>query len=154
MLAAALGLVAGCGIQRDDTAAPPMTRPAGRTTCDEAHLGTLPDGFGALDRRLVPYSGTVSGVEATYGAEDGRSVLVISGGYLDDALEAYDDLVPAGDLAHAGVEMSLLSGEFRGRSVRVALWRVSSDVVPCSARAIVALGLTAAEFDALAMTTR
>lgn len=112
--------------------------------------GAVPSDLRLVDRRLVPYGPTLSGIEATYGGAPGRSIRLTSGGYLDEATESYDDLSSSGTLDQGrDLSVQTLAGTFRGRPVHAALWREPATRVPCDARAIVAVGLTAEEFEAV-----
>ena len=124
------------------------TVPAGKDTCDEVIATVLPEGMRLVDRNLVPYSRTLLGVEAEYEGP-GRNLSLVSGGYLDDILEAYDDLLPVGTREMLGGSASLLAGEYLDQSVRVALSADADMIVPCGTRAIVAVGFTQDEFEAI-----
>ena len=117
-------------------------RPAAKDTCAEAVLDTARP---ALDRRLVNFSPTLLGVETLYGNDVAR-VRVVSGGYLDDVLEAYDDLVPVGTAVIRDTEAELLATDLLGVPVRVAVWRESGETPPCDAHALIATGLTDSQF--------
>lgn len=89
-------LLGSCDPIRTESQTPPTaaSRPVEKTTCAEATFSELPAGWELSDCRLVPYGPALLGVEAKFecpGDGEGRAIL-ISGGYLDDVLEAYDDL--------------------------------------------------------------
>jgi hypothetical protein len=106
----------------------------------------VPSDLHLVDRRLVSFGPTLSGVDATYGGGGDRSIRLISGGYFDEITEPYDALQVEEILPRDTFEIQQLAGTFRGQSVLVALWREPAIPVPCDARAIVALGLTPEEF--------
>ena len=124
------------------------TVPAGKETCDEVIATVLPEGMRLVDRNLVPYSRTLLGVEAEYEGT-GRNLSLVSGGYLDDILEAYDDLLPAGSADLLGGTASMLAGEYLDLSVRAALLTDTDVNAPCGTRAIVGVGFTEEEFQAV-----
>ena len=124
------------------------TVPAEKVTCDEVIATVLPEGMRLVDRNLVPHSRTLLGVEAEYEGA-GRNLSLVSGGYLDDILEAYDDLLPAGRSDVLGGTASLLAGEYLDQSVRAALLTDSDAIVPCGTRAIVGVGFTPEDFEAV-----
>jgi hypothetical protein len=90
-----------------------------------------------ISRDLVGFSPTLLGVQTSW-AGDGFTAETVAGGYLDDLLEPYDDLVDAGQLRLAhGEEAQLLRGELRDEHLLVATWSDASLQVPCSTRAVV-----------------
>jgi hypothetical protein len=122
------------------------TAPGAKDTCEEIVATVLPADIELIDRNLVPYSPTLLGVEAEYESES-ANVVIVSGGYLDDQLEAYDDLLPVGDIQTIGDRRAeYLSGVFGNRSVQAAIWDEPSLQVPCSTRAVIAVGITQDEF--------
>lgn len=97
------------------------------------------------DRQLVPLSKSTFGVESTYG-NDRRGFMLVSGGYLDDVLEAYDELNKTGEADVRGVRADVLVGTFvEPNDTRVAIWREPVEP-PCDAHALVAWNLTARQF--------
>lgn len=70
---------------------------------------------------------------------------LVSGGYLDDVLEAYDDLEPIGALTVRGSNATLLAGDFLDQPAHAAYWREAAPA-PCDAHAVLARGLSSAEF--------
>lgn len=119
----------------------PESRTAQKTTCPEV---TLASDLAPLDRKLVPYSADLLGVETTFGDGDKR-VRLISGGYLDDAFEPYDDMTEFGSMTIRNSEALLLSSSLLGKPVWAAVWREAVDP-PCDAHAIIATGLSDQEF--------
>jgi len=122
------------------------TVPSGKVTCDEVVATILPEDMDLVDRSLVPYSRTLLGIEAEYKGA-GRNLSLVSGGYLDDIMEGYDDLLPAGSRDLLGGRARLLSGAYLDRSVRAALVTETDAIVPCGTRAIIGVGFTREEFE-------
>ena len=140
---AAVAVLGACGSLGVDQAAPtPPTRPAAKSTCPEA---TLTSEMEPIDRVLVPYSDTLLGVETVWGTEDKR-IRLVSGGYLDDVLEAYDDLEESGRTELRDSEATLLRSSLMDVPVRVAVWREDVEA-PCDTHALIAIGLSDEEFD-------
>lgn len=136
-------MLAACSTQTlDESISPPSTRPATKTTCPEA---TLTSGLEPLDRVLVPYSNTLLGVETVWGTSNQR-IRVISGGYLDDVLEAYDNLAETGRTRIRNSEATVLETKLLEVPVQVAVWRENEDP-PCDTHAVIATGLSAEEFN-------
>ncbi len=94
----------------------------------------------------MPYSKTVRAVEVTWAGEnDERRVEVISGGYLDEVVEAFDDLREVEGHQVGMRAMTVLAGRFLGRSVQVASWLEPAEVAPCETHGVVAVGLSEGE---------
>lgn len=134
------GLIASCSPTYSG-AEVRTTRPVSKTTCPEA---TLTSGLQPLDRTLVPLGPQLLGVETTFG-DDRWTLRIISGGYLDDILEAYDDLTQVGSADVRGTSATLLTTTFLRDPVQVAVWHEDTDP-PCDTHAIVAVGMTRGEF--------
>lgn len=135
-------VIAACGSGATTAYRPvPPARPVEKSTCPEV---VLTSDLQALDRKLVPYGQDLLGVETTFGAE-GKRVRLISGGYLDDVFEAYDDMTEVGSMMIRDSQAQLLSSSLLGVPVRAAVWRESVDP-PCDAHAIIAIGLSDEEF--------
>lgn len=124
-----------------------------KDTCEEVLVERVPAGMSMTDRTLVPYSSTLLGVETEYEGSN-SFVAVISGGYLDDHLEPYDDLEPIGERTVLGRPASVLAGSFIDAAVLAAVWDEPGLTVPCGTRAVIAIGMETARFyemlDALA----
>ncbi len=119
---------------------------AARVTCPEPETTHTRPTLELADRELVPLSESTYGVESTFGTDE-RGFMLVSGGYLDDVLEAYDDLQKVGEAAVRGVDADMLAGTFvRPDDTRAAIWR-EPDEPPCDAHALVAWNLTAKQFD-------
>jgi len=121
-------------------------RSAEKTTCEEIVPGWIPVGIELADRRLVPFSDTLLGVDAEYLGDD-VFLQFVSGGYLDDLLEPYDDLALLNTTRAGGEPADLLGGSFVGSPVFVVTWRASDLDPPCSTRAVVAVGLDQSDFE-------
>lgn len=138
--------VVAASCSADQEARPiPEQRPADKATCSEALLGS--DILPPLDRTLVPYGPQLLGVETTYGDAD-RRVRIISGGYLDDVFEAYDDMVEIDSAIVRDTEAIVLESELLGDPVFAAVWREDTEA-PCDAHAIITTGLSEAVFEEL-----
>lgn len=147
--AALVLLCTGCGLARTEPArrAGEAMRPGSKETCSEATLTALPADVWPSDRELVPLRTDLLGVEATYSDEtEERVVVLVSGGYLDDVLEAYDDLAPMGGVAVRGSNATVLAGEFLGQPAHASYWREGGIDAPCDVHAVLSRGLTSQEF--------
>lgn len=145
--AALLGIgISACAPDQERPVATPLE--AAKTTCDELVLANDAFGLELVDRVLVPYSRQILGVEATYEDDLGRRLNVVSGGYLDDITETYDDLQPAGTTELADATADVLEGSFLGTPITVA-YLIGADP-PCSTLAVVAIGFSPEEFVELA----
>lgn len=134
--------------QSADTTSPTDVTPAqaARVTCPEPETTHTQPALELADRELVPLSRSTYGVETTFGT-DQRGFTLVSGGYLDDVLEAYDDLQKVGESVVRGVDADMLAGTFvRSNDTRAAIWR-EPDEPPCDAHALVAWNLTAKQFN-------
>lgn len=134
--------IGACTAAQGPPVATPLT--ADKTTCDELVLANNAFGLELVDRVLVPYSREILGVEATYEDSLGRRLTVMSGGYLDDITETYDDLQPAGTTELADATADVLEGSFLGTPITV-VYLIGADP-PCSTLAVVAVGFSPEEF--------
>lgn len=134
-------LAASCSVN-EPTA---TTIAAAKTTCEEVFVQRVPAGLSMADRNLVPYSRTLMGVETEYEGSIGF-VTVISGGYLDDHLEPYDDLEPIAERLILGRTASVLAGSFIDQAVLAAVWEEPGLTIPCGTRAVVSVGMDADRF--------
>lgn len=144
---AVIGLLAVCcspPTGQDSLPSTPPTRPADKDTCVEIGLDSE---YPPLDRRLVPYSSTLLGVETEWG-DGSKHILIVSGGYLDDIFEPYDDLDSYATIDVGGYEADLLNTVLLNRTVHAAVWR-TTEVSPCDAKAVVTTGLDRPEFERL-----
>lgn len=138
---------AACTREPQPPAASPLA--AAKTTCTELVLASASSDLKLVDRVLVPYSRTLLGVEAEYEDDQGRSLLLISGGYLDDITEPYDNLQPAGTTQLGSGTADVFEGSFFGTPIAVA-YLVGTDP-PCSTLAAVAIGFSTEAFTELAL---
>ncbi len=118
-------------------------RPAVKTTCPQPTvLGGLPAGVGLQDRTLHPFSASVNGVRTIYANVDqSLRVEVISGGFVDDISEEYDDLERTRNVPMRGVSATVYAGSSGDAPVTAAVWRENGVTAPCDVHAIVAVGL-------------
>jgi hypothetical protein len=94
-------------------------------------------------RDLVPFSPTLLGVDATWRG-DGFTVETVSGGYVDELTEPYDDLRQTDTRSlHGDPEAQILHGSFQASPVLMVLWRDSSQAVPCDVHAFLVEGADA-----------
>lgn len=134
--------LASCGTQEGSQ----PTVPADKATCEEIVPTVLVRDIELTDRALVPLSRTLLGVEAEYEGTEGI-INVVSGGFLDDQIEAYDDLLPVDDISVLGGHRAeLQSGTFFGEPVLLATWKDPALDPLCQLRAVVTVGLDLAEF--------
>jgi hypothetical protein len=139
------GLIASCSTAETDTAQP-AAEPGDKTTCEEIVPTLLVGDLELTDRVLIPYSRTLLGVEAEYEGSDGV-LTVVSGGFLDDQIEAYDNLLPIDDIPVIGGHTAELhSGTFFDEPVLMATWKDPGLDPLCQLRAVVTVGLELAEF--------
>jgi hypothetical protein len=147
--------VAGCSETTADAQAPsarpaPSTRPATKTTCpDVAWIPPASVHLEQSSRELVPFSPTLLGVHATW-LGDGITVETVSGGYVDDLTEAYDNLHVTGTLplrSDPGAE--ILRGTLQDSPVLLVLWRDRSQSVPCDVHVFLVQGADAATEEVL-----
>ena len=127
---------------------PTATRSADKATCEEIVPGWVPPEVGISDRRLVPLSQEVLGVEAEYRGDVGYLRLV-SGGYLDDILEPYDNLKVVGSGTVLGDRADISEGSFVGIPVHAATWHALNLEAPCATRVLVAVGIPASDFNSI-----
>jgi hypothetical protein len=167
-LAVTLGYL-GYGVLAPVADEPPVTvgqdfsrRPAAKSTCPEAIVTRPPSGMAVSDRELVPFSSAQLGVntvisDPTGTAEppsDSRMIEVVSGGYVDELTESYDDLRPAGTISVAGQPVSLLAGSLLTSTVGVVIWRQPGVAPPCDVHAVLAMNLSKQQFKAVVKSVR
>jgi hypothetical protein len=145
-------ITAACAF--DDAQRAPATSqvsPAARgTTCVETILGFVPDGLHLGRRDLVPYSPTTRGITKQYEPANGgddRTITVVSGGFLDEVTEAYDNLEVGPTRVLLGQRLNVMIGSVLDTPVRVVIWRLDGTESPCDVQAIVATNLSETEFD-------
>lgn len=147
-LVAGVLLVAGCSVDGQAAPAGPATPRSGlKTTCPEATV-TPPPGLVLADRELVPFSRTLLGVHTTYEAAGGGRLEVLSGGYVDDLTEDYDDLRVVATRPVDGQSTAVLQGSLLATTARLVVWRRPGTAAPCDVHAVVATDLSDADFTA------
>jgi hypothetical protein len=126
------------------------TIPPEKETCEELLATHLPAGMVLDDRSLVPFSRTLLGVLAEYSdAANDAHLFVVSGGFLDDHLEPYDDLVLLDEVSLDGEDAQLVVGSFLERPVYAATWSATRLMPPCDTRAVISVGLAEEDFRAV-----
>lgn len=147
-----VGLSAACGSDlTDGSATTASTAAVTASTCAEAVLGFVPDGLEMVRRDLVPYSPRVRGITTDYAETGGggRTITVVSGGFLDEVTEAYDNLEVGLTRLLLGQEVNVLVGSVLDTPVRVVLWRTPETQSPCDVHAIVATKVSDTDFEAV-----
>lgn len=145
-------------------------QPRVSATCREIAPTWVPKDLVRTDRRLVPFSRSVSGIEGEWEpvdpsdrstgrtaagrASDERSITVVDGGFVDDILEAYDGLTAQEPMQVDGQPASILVADFLDREVRVAYWHDPEARSPCDVHAVVGVGLTPREFTRVLASAR
>jgi hypothetical protein len=161
-----LVLLAGLGLARlnsehrtarhvSQAVAPTTQRTAGKAVCPSLTLSALPPGITYRDRTLVPFSPSVLGVDAIWAnSASTRSIEMLDGGYVDDITEPYDGLHPAAAVMVQGKSVTVLTTVFLKRQVFLGYWRQQEVAAPCNVHAIVTLGLSGGEFNAVVRSLR
>jgi hypothetical protein len=137
-------------------------RPATKSTCPQAIVTRPPVGMGVSERKLVPFSSTQLGVntvisdatEAARASSRSRMIEVVSGGYVDELTESYDNLRLAGTVSVTGQPVDLLAGSFLTSTVKVAIWRQPGVAPPCDVHAVLATNLSKQQFKAILTSVR
>jgi hypothetical protein len=138
------------------------SRPAAKSTCPEAIVTQPPSGMHVSDRELVPFSSTQLGVNAVISDATGtaeppsasRMIEIVSGGYVDELAESYDDLRPVGTISVTGQPVSLLAGSLLTSTVKLVIWRQPGVAPPCDVHAILATNLSKEQFKAVVQSVR
>jgi hypothetical protein len=140
---------------------PTSSSPAGeKRTCPQAVVTRPPLGMHVSDRELVPFSATQLGVHTEISEASPRStarlrrIEVISGGYLDDLTEDYDDLQIVGKRQVGKKRATVMTGRFLRNLVKVAVWREDQATTPCDVHAVVGTNIPAKNFDAVLASVR
>jgi hypothetical protein len=128
----------------DSPRAAASTRPAGKATCADVQWDPPPSlRLEQTSRELVPWSPVLLGVDTTWRA-GGFTVETVSGGYMDELTEPYDDLRPTGTRSlEGGLDAQVLHGSFQASPVLLVLWRDPSQPVPCDVHAFLVQGADA-----------
>jgi hypothetical protein len=99
-------------------------------------------------QELVPFSSTQFGVKTTFTDPTGtRMIELISGGYVDEVTESYDNLLVEGTREVAGAAATILVGTLLSVTVRVVLWQSPNTAEPCDLHALLASDLPRDQFD-------
>jgi hypothetical protein len=110
------------------------------------------------DRELVPFSstrlGTTSLITEVRQSDGRRRVEVISGGYVDDITEDYDDLRVVRQTRVAGHAGSVLAGSLLTTSVLLAVWHEPGVAAPCDVHAVIASNMSDSDFNSLLASVR
>jgi hypothetical protein len=138
------------------------TRPAAKSTCAQVVVTKPPAGMDVSERELVPFSSSQLGMNTVISdtADDGepsarsRTIEVVSGGYVDELTESYDDLRPVGTISVAGQPVTLLAGSLLSATVKVVIWRQPRVAPPCDVHAVLATNLSKQQFKAVVASIR
>lgn len=137
---------------------PQSRRDAVKVTCPQAVVTRPPRGMHLSDRELVPVSstqlGTSSLITEVRQSSNRRRVEVISGGYVDDLTEDYDDLRVVGKTRVAGQSGTVLAGSLLTTSVELVVWHEPGVVAPCDVHAIIASNMKGSDFRSLLASVR
>ena len=133
------------------------SRPAAKNTCARAIVTKVPSGMEVSERELVPFSSTQFGVNTVFSDTTGaaeassrsRRIEVVSGGYVDELTESYDDLRPIETVSVTGQPVTLLAGSLLSSTVHVAIWRQPGIAPPCDVHAVLATNLSKQQFKAV-----
>jgi hypothetical protein len=139
-----------------------LSRPAAKSTCPQAVVTRPPSGMQMSERELVPFSSTQLGVntvinEATGAAKPpshSRVIEVVSGGYVDELTESYDDLRQVGTVSVTGQPVTLLAGSLLTSTVKLVIWREPGVAPPCDVHAVLATNLSKQQFKAVVKSVR
>jgi hypothetical protein len=137
------------------------SRPAAKSTCPQAVVMQPPAGMEVTERELVPFSSTQLGVNTVISDADAaerssrsRTIEVVSGGYVDELTESYDDLQPVGTISVTGQPVSLLAGSLLSSTVKLVIWRQPEVAPPCDVHAVLATNLSKQQFKAVVESVR
>jgi hypothetical protein len=137
------------------------SRPAAKSTCRQAVVTRPPAGMEVSERELTPFSSTQLGVSTvlsdTADAEPSarsRTIEVVSGGYVDELTESYDNLRPVETISVTGERVSLLAGSLLNSTVNVVIWRQPGVTPPCDVHAVLATNLSMQQFKAVVESVR
>jgi len=138
------------------------TRPAAKITCPQAVVTQPPAGMEVSERELVPFSSTQLGMNTVISDTAGeaepssrsRTIEVVSGGFVDELTESYDNLRPVGTISITGQPVTLLAGSLLRSTVNVVIWRQPGVVPPCDVHAVLATNLSNQQFKAVVESVR
>jgi hypothetical protein len=132
-------------------------RAATKVTCPQAVVSRPPRGMHLSDRELVAVSSTELGTRSLIteaGKSGNRQLEVISGGYVDDLTEDYDDLRVVRQTTIAGESGTVLAGSLLSTSVELVVWREQGVAAPCDVHAVVASNMGSSDFRSLLTPVR
>jgi hypothetical protein len=137
-------------------------RPAAKSTCAQAVVTRVPSGMEQSERKLVPFSSTQLGVNTVFSDTTGaaepssrsRRIEVVSGGYVDELTESYDDLRPIETVSVTGQPVTHLAGSLLSSTVNVVIWRQPGVAPPCDVHAVLATNLSKQQFKAVVKSVR
>ena len=138
------------------------SRPAAKSTCPQAVVTQPPSGMHVSERELVPFSATQLGVNTVISDRTERAkppsgfrmIEVVSGGYVDELTESYDDLRQVGTVSVTGQPVSLLAGSLLTSTVKLVIWREPGIAPPCDVHAVLATNLSKQQFKAVVKSVR
>jgi hypothetical protein len=115
------------------------------------------------ERELVPFSSTQLGMNTVFtdsadvaepSSSRSRTIEVVSGGYVDELTESYDNLQPVETILVTGERVSLLAGSLLNSTVNVVIWRQPGVAPPCDVHAVLATNLSTQQFKAVVESVR
>jgi hypothetical protein len=138
------------------------TRPAAKNTCAQVIVTQVPSGMEVSERELVPFSSTQLGVNTVFSDTTGaaepssrsRRIEAVSGGYVDELTESYDDLRPIETVSVTGQPVTLLAGSLLSSTVNVVIWRQPGVAPPCDVHALLATNLSKQQFKTVVKSVR
>jgi hypothetical protein len=138
------------------------SRPAAKSTCPQAIVTHPPPGMHVSERELVPFSSTQLGVNTVISDRTGaaeppsgsRMIEVVSGGYVDELTESYDDLRHAGTVFITGQPVNILAGTLLTSTIKLVIWREPGVAPPCDVHAVLAMNLSKQQFKAVVQSVR
>jgi hypothetical protein len=137
-------------------------RPAAKSTCPQAVVTQPPAGMEVSERELVPFSSTQLGMNTVISETDdaaepsprSRTIEVVSGGYVDELTESYDNLRPVGTISVTGQPVSLLAGSLLNSTVQLVIWRQPGVAPPCDVHAVLTTNLSKQRFKEVVESVR
>jgi hypothetical protein len=137
-------------------------RPAAKSTCPQAVVTQPPAGMEVSERELLPFSSTQLGVstvlseiaDAAKPSSRSRTIEVVSGGFVEELTESYDNLRPVETISVAGQPVSLLAGSLLNSTVKLVIWRQPEVAPPCDVHAVFATNLSMQQFKAVVESVR
>ena len=138
------------------------SRPAAKSTCPQAVVTQPPAGMEVSERELLPFSSTQLGVstvlsdtaDAAEPSSRSRTIEVVSGGFVDELTESYDNLRPVETISVTGQPVSLLAGSLLNTTVKLVIWRQPEVAPPCDVHAVLATNLSMQQFKVVVESVR